>query len=124
MASRRSLAPLPLELHLVLERFERVVDDGAVARPVDQLPHSADNRSVAAHHVGEFLTALGTRVVDGTFVAAQEDAAGLLIAPQDETLFLPLHPVFRHDARRLDAQILPQARVMAEYVVKSEEEGL
>src|ERR1035438_3797519 len=82
--------PLPLELHLVLERFERVIDDGAVARPVDQLPHAADNRSVAAHHMGEFLAAFGARVVHRTFVAAQEDAAGLLIAPQDEPLFLAL----------------------------------
>src|ERR1017187_4507719 len=101
--------PLPLELHLVLERFERVVHYRAVARPVDQLPHAAHDRSVAAHHVGKFLAAFGARVVDGAFVAAQEDAAGLLVAPQDETLLLALHHVFRHYARRLDAEIPPQA---------------
>ncbi len=44
---------LPCKLRFRLERFERIVDDGTVAGAVDELPHAARNRAVAANHVGE-----------------------------------------------------------------------
>src|SRR5258708_10112001 len=90
---------LPLEVHFVFESFEGVVDDGTVAGAVDQFPHAAEDGAVAADHVGKFLTSFGARIVDGTLVAAQKDAAGLLVALQDESLFFAFHAVIRHYAR-------------------------
>ena len=54
---------------------------------------------------GKLLAAFGAGVVDGAFVAGQKDAAGLLVAAQDQPFFFALRDVIRHEARGLDVEI-------------------
>src|SRR5581483_385591 len=72
---------------------------------VDELPHAAGDRSVAAHHMRKAAARVGAIVVNRTRRAVEEDASGLVGAAQDQALFRVLYGVFRQEARRGDPQM-------------------
>src|SRR5579871_136594 len=110
---RRESSDMPYSLsrkaQLFLERFERIVDDGAVAGAVDELPHSAGNGAGAADHVRKSLAGLGTLLVDRAGVAIEEDAPTVRGAAQDSAFFRALGGVFGEELCGLDPQEACQA---------------
>ena len=52
------------KLGLDFKRFQAVIDDRAIRRAIDELPHAAAQGAIAAHHVRKFLTSLRARFVD------------------------------------------------------------
>lgn len=75
IVSRESSLSLALKLSLSLERFKRVVDDGAIARAVHKLPHAAGDRSIPAHDVREALADVGPIFIDQAGIPVKESAA-------------------------------------------------
>src|ERR1035438_4390160 len=99
----------PAEAGLYLEGFQCIVDDGAIAGAVDELPHAAGDGAVAAHYVRKSLAGLGARIVDRACRAVQRCAAGLLGAAEDGAFVLALGGVFGEERGGCDAQMTREA---------------
>src|SRR6185369_10289244 len=99
---------LPPEAGFLLERLQRVVDDRAVAGAIDELPHAAGDRSVAAHHMREAAAGIRALVVNGTRGAVQEHASAFVGAAQNRPLLGILHGVLSLECRLRDAKVARQ----------------
>src|SRR5580693_4669445 len=72
----------------VLESFQSIENDRAVAGAVDELPHTAGDRPLPSHQMRETLAGVRPGFVNRAEIAIQEDAAVLLTAPQDPAFVL------------------------------------